>query len=273
MFCLIVLILFNHSTARAADSNASGLPPPPELTSSSRFSELPPRPPRFIAKITYLTSRAPGKDFRSFQQQNGDDAGNMTENSTLPNLNYVSLHAMYAPLPRHHFMMGGTQSLDPPSRRTIKGPGGRGLPLPGSLAALMYSFDLKENFSLQAGEVYVDAFGFTDPIAGISYHTILPSTMMANTGLSLSAPVSPMSRRDQLVTQAMIRGALTKRFGLVTISGHVTYSRPIYQSGAEVPLTMAPDGTLAKDSPSSAQNSPPPPPASPPPGPSTRPGG
>lgn len=271
MLHTFVLFLLSTNLATAAPESvgdARARASPPDGAISGRLDTLPP-PPKFFAKVSYVTSRAPGKDFRSFQQQNGDDAGNVNMNSTLPNLNYVSASAMVSPGERHHFMLGGTQSLDSSASRQIGGPGMPPMPLPGSIAAAMYSFDITRQISLQAGEVYVDAFGFTDPLFGSSYRAGNPEGLLSVSGIGFSAPLSPRSREDHLLSQLTLRTAIAQSLGLFTVSGHVTYARAIYKSGADVPEVMGPDGTLAKGSPSTAPgpNAPPaPPPGSPPPG-------
>jgi len=245
----IIFGLFLVGSARAEDATRSAEAGTlaAESTASST-SDLPRK--KYHVRMTYLTSRAGGKDFRSFKSSGSDDSGSMNENSTMPNLNYFSARAMYTPVRGQQISFGALQSLDPASARTITGPSGRAHPLPGQIFSLRYAYFLKQELSLGLGETYVDSYKFSDPTLGLSYKHSVDAGWGHKAGLGLSIPTTEKSHNERLITRATARSGVSFTTDRFVSSASLAYSRPFNSRAGDLPssrgdgdTTSSPSGT------------------------------
>ncbi len=244
-FCLTEPARADESTNKAGGSEASIA-----VNSSERTEK------KYSVRLTYLTSRAGGKDFRSFKSSGSDDSGSMNENSVMPNLNYISARAVITPLRGHQIMFGGLQSLDSAQARIITKPNGRKFPLPGEIFSLRYVYSLSRHYTLSAGETYIDTFKFSDPTLGLNYRNSVDSGWGQRVGLGLSLPTTEKSHNERLITRATIRtGASLTADRFVTSAG-LSYSRPIYSRPGDLPSMRGEDGGGATAAPGASQPSP-----------------
>jgi len=221
--CWCMALLFSVVARAEGPQSAAGMPDNKTVGTAPSAAA----PSTYFARFSYLTSRAGKNDIRSFRSSGSDESGSMSESSSLPNLNYVSAVAFARPFRNQQVMLGGLQSLDPASTRTITALG-RSFVLPGEILALRYKYELGERFSLSAGDIYVDTFKFLDPTAGIAYRNMRADGWGQRAGLDFSAPLSARSNAETLVTRGTLRTRLIHRSDVWIMSGGLAYSRPFY---------------------------------------------
>lgn len=185
---------------------------------------------RYQARLSYITSRTAGHDYRSFRSSATDDTGSVNEGSSLPNLNYMSARLGVSPWERHTFSGGVLQSLDSASSRTVSGPRGSDRTLPSSIFSLRYSYRLNRQFTFGAGQTYVANRKFSDPSLSLNYRgrTAEEQGWAPRAGIGLTIPSTERSHNDQLITRATLRSGLSYAAGPWTTSVSLSHSRPIF---------------------------------------------
>jgi len=242
---ILVFILMSASAAIAVAQSSSLSLPPQESTpvtttdssnangTSSTSIELPTSPLQktYLIKASLLTSHAGQRnDYRNTKNSSSDDSGQMSENTTLPNMSYFS--AMGATrLTEHQLVsLSGLQSLDSPEARTIANPNGPDFTLPGEILAAHYAYRFDDGFQLSAMQIYTDTFHFFDPSVGVGHISAPDLGWGHRTMLNLSIPTTERSLTEHQLTRAFLRASLNYHRPKWSLFAGVGGSKVIYQN-------------------------------------------
>lgn len=259
-------------SATPADSSSSSLPTPIDslLSSPTETSSLPlpqnvtPKPTPYYVRSSLSTSHAgEANTFRNLRNSGTDDTGNMSENSTLPNLSYFSTNATFDLSPSNQISVGGLQSLDPVDKRTMPTPFGKDMVLPGEVLTTHYQHNFNSLYFVEAREVYVDTYHFSDPFLGIGYKNNPATGWGQRLNLSSSVPTTERSIGEHMITKLYLRGGMSYKTTKWTNSFALGRAQSFY---AETPENM-----VVKNHANQVASENPPPVATQPPNPSPSP--
>lgn len=190
---------------------------------------------RSYLKVSVFSSRSSQKsDYRSLKTTGLDEGGGVSERTVLPNQSFVSAFGMIQPFEKHQLLFGALQSVDSEERRQVPTPFGSKFTLPGRISVARYRYLLSEEFSLSAGAVHVDTFGYSDPFLGIGYRVAREGGWIHRAEWKLSAPVNRTSRADGLLTRGVLRADTLLRHGFFVTSGGLSHSRPFYRDSSRL---------------------------------------
>lgn len=214
---------------------AAGEGTPAQSTSSSETAgELFTRANTYVS-VSWLSSRiARPMDYRLYKSTSSDDSGTVSENTTLPNLNYLAAIGSYRFVNESRFSFAGLQSLDPVERRTLSTPYGREFAIPARILAFKYQVPLTPNASVQASWVNIEELGFLDPMLSASYTARSTGGWLAKPTVGFTVPTSTFSKMAHLLTRASLKGIVMRQMGPAGAFAAVSHSFPVYRAGSSV---------------------------------------
>ena len=262
---IFLFLILNQSTL-AAETSSTTVPAPTEeaIASQSVSTTEPGEHKRSVVsgRVALQTSRAAGKDFRTFKGSSGgsEEGSGISDGSTMPNLNYVTGKFVVAPNRDNQFHLGVVQSLDSDEDRRVPTPvtGNRPAILPASIAALRYMHYFTRSLNASLGDGFDNQSKFSDPSVGLNYKEVVREGWGKKGGFSLSIPTTEKSHNDHILTKASLRTGLAYYGDNWNIALSLSHSRPFYQGGTNLSdyVTRKKSGKTASKKPRSTRPNP-----------------
>lgn len=221
-----------ESSNQSSSSSLSALAPAEgSISSSFRLPTF--RHFHHRESVSLITSVSEQKtDSKTVKSSGSDDAGQVNESSSLPNLSYLSARLQTSWADGNRANLGVLQSLNTPDQRLVHG-ATKTYTIPGEVFGLGFEHDYTETVYFGLRDSYIDTSGFNDPSVGVTYHRDVTEGFSPRATAALFAPTTQRSQAQNTLTKGLLRYSETYRSHRWATYGGVSIAR-VFFAGNDV---------------------------------------
>lgn len=234
---LLLLFIAVSSPSAWAQESVQKLESPEVTTLSTSTDELPKpgllRDIKVSGRVSLLTTQATKAiTYRDLKTTGADDASQNasgSERTTAANIRYLSASSAVSWNANHETAFGLIKSLSSEEDRNVTTPFGVSFTMPGDIVFLRQTYLFTPNYSVSVQGGYTDIAEYRDPSFAFNYVSTEELGWAPRWGISASAPATPASYDNGLITKTALRMGIAYRAVSWGTFTNVSFNQGIYK--------------------------------------------